>query len=241
MHNKLAHYTGRLIDIFIYPLIPRKYCLAFQYYKMTILHGWEPETKFIREYGRKGAWAVDVGANMGLWSYAMVKSGLFNKVLSFEPNPDLTNELKNSGIDNITLVNKAVSNVSGSTVLRIPIQGKFMLNGWASLESKIDLDTDEFKEISVEVIRLDDLNLADVAFIKIDVEGHELSLLNGAHEFFTANRPVCIIECRERNRRQVEEFFTNLQVGYRKIDTKEKYGFCLSDENLLFEPECLKD
>lgn len=235
MHKKISHYTGRLIDILVYPLIPPKYRLAFQYWKSTLLHDWEPETKYIREYGRKGDWAVDVGANIGLWSYAMAKSGMFKQVLSFEPNPDLTGALKDSGIKNITLVHKAVSNVCGSTVLRIPIQDRFLLDGWASLESNIDLDTNEFKEISVEVIRLDDLNLSNVGFIKIDVEGHELSLLNGAHEFLTENRPVCIIECRDRNKTQVEEFFASLRVGYKKIDTKKKYGFTLSGENMLFE------
>ena len=63
-------------------------------------------------------------------------------------------------------------------------------------------------------IRLDDLKLDGVGFIKIDVEGHELNVLEGARNFFATNRPVCLIECRDRNKHQVEEFFTGLNIGY---------------------------
>ena len=86
----------------------------------------------------------------------------------------------------------------------------------------------------METIRLDDLDLDDVGFIKIDVEGHELDLLAGARNFFSINRPACIIECREKNRRQVEDYFCGLDVGYRLINTKAIYNYALSPGNILF-------
>ena len=237
MNNKIRHYAVRLIDIFVMPLVPHKYRLLIQYKKYSMLLGWEPETKHINDYARAGALAVDVGGNKGLWSYAMTKSNMFKEVLVFEPNPALTGDLESAGFDNVTIIHKALSSVAGVNRLRIPIQGKQLLDGWASLENVIDVDTDEFQELSVETIRLDDLKLVDVGFIKIDVEGHELDLLEGARSFFSTNRPVCLIECRDKNRRQVEDYFSSLLVGYAKMDANRKYGFDLSAGNLIFAVE----
>lgn len=234
MLKKWKHYAGRVVDRLVAPLIPPSYRLAMQYQKHTMLLGWEPEIQHIQNYARRSALAIDVGANMGLWTYAMGKSGMFKKVLAFEPNPTLTGDLSNAGFNNVTVFYKAVSSEPGVSHLRIPKQGKLLLSGWASLENQIDLDADDFQEMVVETIRLDDMKLDDVGFIKIDVEGHELNLLAGARRFFAANRPVCLIECRDRNKLQVEEFFTGLHVGYKRIDTEARYGFELSTGNALF-------
>ncbi len=226
---RLKHIAGRLIDELVYPLVPKPYRLAFQYSKYVMFWGgMEPEIRHIKDYARRGV-ALDVGANIGLWSYAMKKSGLFNRVIAFEPNPTLTDDLQNSRLEGVSLISKAVSNEARTMRLRIPRQGNgALLTGWASLESRIDLDIDEFQEMDVETIRLDDLGLVDVGFVKIDVEGHELSVLEGAHGLFSESRPVCIIECRDRNRHAVENFFSDLHVGYRVVDTKAEYGFDLS-------------
>lgn len=241
MYKKLKHYSGRLIDICVMPLTPPAYRLALQYKRYAVMSGFEPEVRKIAQYARRGTTAIDVGANMGLWTYAMAQTGMFDKILAFEPNLTLTNDLISARLNNVSVLHQAISNESGKKVLRIPQIGKLALSGWASLEAQIDLDTDKFHEILVETVRLDDLDLNGVGFIKIDVEGHELNLLAGAYSFFTRERPVCIIECRERNKSLVEEFFSNLGVGYRLIDTKAQYGFDLSNGNLLFSAEVPTD
>lgn len=237
MYKNWKHYAGRLLDVFVLPLIPRAYRLALLYKKYVMLFGWEPEVQYIRNYARRSVLAIDVGANMGLWTYAIARTGMFEKILAFEPNPTLTVDLLNAGLDNVTVIHKAVSNQSGERTLRIPKISQSTLSGWASLEDQIDLDTDEFQEMLVETIRLDDLELNGVGFIKVDVEGHELNLLQGGRNLFTRDRPVCMIECRDRNKSQVEEFFSTLNVGYRLIDTKTRHGFELSSGNLLFGAE----
>ena len=209
------------------------YRLKFQYVKYTGLLGWEPEVLRIRDYAQRGI-ALDVGANMGLWSYAMAKSGLFNQIIAFEPNLTLLADLENACLKNVRIVNKAVSHEEGVARLKIPRQGKMLLSGWASLENKIDLDVDDIHEIDVETIRLDDLNLVDVGFVKIDVEGHELSVLKGGYKLFFDSGPACIIECRDRNRCEVEKFFADLGVGYRSVNTLAEFGFDLSPGNMLF-------
>jgi hypothetical protein len=46
---------------------------------------------------------------------------------------------------------------------------------------------------------LDDFALSDVSFIKIDVEGHEESVLRGAHRLLSEQRPSLLIELEERH------------------------------------------
>jgi hypothetical protein len=58
----------------------------------------------------------------------------------------------------------------------------------------------EVKTINVETKRLDDYNLENVGFIKIDVEGHELKVINGAMRTIKRCLPNLIVEIEERFR-----------------------------------------
>lgn len=178
--------------------------------------------------------ALDVGANIGLWSYAMANCGLFSSVVAFEPNASLTVDLQNARLEGVSIIGKAVSNKAGTGRLRIPRAGRLLLDGWASLEDEIEIDAGDYRDMNVETIRLDDMDLANVSFVKIDVEGHEMSALEGARGMFYESRPTCIVECRDGNRIAVESFFAALHAGYRMVDTKVELGFSLSPGNVLF-------
>ena len=49
--------------------------------------------------------------------------------------------------------------------------------------------------------RLDSVIHADVSFVKVDVEGHELNVLAGAHGLIDRCRPVFLVESEERHRK----------------------------------------
>jgi hypothetical protein len=53
--------------------------------------------------------------------------------------------------------------------------------------------------IDVETRRIDDYDLADVGFIKIDVEGHELAVLAGAENTLMRHTPNLLIECNDEH------------------------------------------
>ena len=53
---------------------------------------------------------------------------------------------------------------------------------------------------NVSTRRLDSFNLEDVSFIKIDVEGYEEAVLNGAKDTIQKNRPSLLIEIEERHK-----------------------------------------
>ena len=52
---------------------------------------------------------------------------------------------------------------------------------------------------SVQTACLDDVTLPRIGFIKIDVEGHELNVLEGAKRTISRDRPTLLIECEERH------------------------------------------
>ena len=71
----------------------------------------------------------------------------------------------------------------------------------------------EGQKIQVETKTIDSLKLIDIGFIKIDVEGVELDVLNGASETIDEYKPTCMVEVYEKfNKYPVEttfEFFFN--------------------------------
>lgn len=126
-----------------------------------------------------GETAVDIGANIGQNSSAMAfKSGPAGRVIAFEPHPSTFPDLRrnvvswpNTKCARIELNNVALGQQDGEAVLA----ATEYLSG-ASLRK-------EGAGVKVPVRRLDDfLRDAAVGVCKIDVEGHELSVLQGAPE-----------------------------------------------------------
>ena len=84
--------------------------------------------------------------------------------------------------------NIALSNKTGSVDLLIPKGSKGFSNQGASLSSiKVQ---GEHKSISIEAKRLDEYNFLDVDFIKIDVEGHDHEVIEGARETIKKFKPT---------------------------------------------------
>ena len=157
--------------------------------------------------------AIDIGANVGVWSYWLSKYA--KQVESFEPNPKIFNALKNIKIKNVNSYNIALSNKSGSVDLLIPKGSKGFSNQGASLSSiKVQ---GEHKSISIEAKCLDEYNFLDVDFIKIDVEGHEHEVIEGAQETINKFKPTMVIEMEEKhNQIPIEDQISSVEkLGYK--------------------------
>ncbi len=157
--------------------------------------------------------AIDIGANVGVWSYLLSKYA--RQVESFEPNPKIFNALKNIKIKNVNSYNIALSNKSGSVDLLIPKGSKGFSNQGASLSSiKVQ---GEHKSISIEAKCLDEYNFLDVDFIKIDVEGHEHEVIEGAQETINKFKPTMVIEMEEKhNQIPIEDQISSVEkLGYK--------------------------
>lgn len=135
---------------------------------------------------------VDVGAWYGPWTYWLAPK--VDRVVAFEPNPGVADVLERTVAPNVRVQRNAVSDEAGTATLALPEGGKGT-EGRASLEGLPDSD----RTVSVPTMRLDALDVDDVVFVKIDVEGHELAALTGAEKLLDRWRPVLAVEIEERH------------------------------------------
>lgn len=132
---------------------------------------------------RPGDVAIDVGANVGLFSTALgIRLGPLGHVLAFEPNPVvhrlLERNLSRHGMTPpVATHDFAVGCTTGD--LSMIVYDNDLLSGFTA--SALDpAAAGSSSSIKVRVCRLDDEVPGSVDFIKIDVEGHELDVLDGA-------------------------------------------------------------
>jgi FkbM family methyltransferase len=160
---------------------------------------------------------VDVGAHDGLLTlpFATLPGA---RVIAFEPLPSAFARLQaaTAGLG-VELRHEALGAAAGTLTLSMPVDGDVAIEQWASLAK----DYSEFpsvtvKRFAVPVITLDSLGLTDVEHIKVDAEGFEQEVLEGARETLRRCRPVLSLELEERHRpgatRDVPALMTSL--GY---------------------------
>ena len=139
-------------------------------------------------YIKAGDTVVDIGANIGAYSYAFLnKVGKAGEVLSFEPyKPSFEClEYNLGGYENVHIENIAIGQCNGFC---IPICENDNI-GMSFIK------TSEVKnENTVAVVPLDDYKLKKCDFIKIDVEGYEVNVLNGAKNTILRHKPILMIE-----------------------------------------------
>lgn len=150
----------------------------------------EPELKRLREFVPASRGAVDVGVWWGPWSWWLAR--WVPRVDSFEANAELATKVAGGMPSNVTLHPVALSDQSGSADLWIP-SGGTGTEGRSSIEPSWTHETGG-RQQSVKTRRLDDFDLGNVGFVKIDVEGHELAVLHGAIELIRDQRPTLLIE-----------------------------------------------
>ncbi len=156
----------------------------------------EPEVRWLAMLVDRSRASIDVGANNGVYSWWMSRLSLH--CYSFEPNPVFEKDINASG-QNITVSSVALSNTTGVASLFVPSDPTTGndLTGLASLRGGGNAAG---RTIEVSLAPLDCLELPQIGFIKIDVEGHEIEVLQGARQLIVRDRPNILIEAEERHR-----------------------------------------
>ena len=153
----------------------------------------ELEIADVETYARPGDWVIDVGANVGRYTCFMSRCvGEHGRVLAFEPILEsfslLTANVRSCRATNVSLYNLALSNENAVARMAVPAYPQTHLNNY--YEAHIAPDG-----VPVLCLTLDSLPLAHaVRLIKIDAEGHDLQVLQGAHGLIARDRPVIIVE-----------------------------------------------
>lgn len=168
----------------------------------------------------EGAWALDAGANIGLVSIPLAnalkaKSG---QVLSFEVQKMLYYALCGTvalnDLENLSVFNKGLGANLGQ--LPVPEQNYSVPSDFGTL-SLIGEACES--QATVEIVRIDDLSLPRLDFLKIDVEGMELDVLRGGAQAIKRNRPWCWVEYHKIDRKVLISHFSQLDYTLFAMDT----------------------
>jgi FkbM family methyltransferase len=174
-------------------LIPKSNQLFFRFYWNYFNGNLDKEMFYVNKLIKSRRRFIDVGANVGLYSYFF--SNKFDHVEAFEPLSELTFRLKFLSNNNIHVNNVALSSSIGQLEFFIPIHNNILQPPLASLEPRLG----HFEKRVVDVINLDNYEFDDVDLIKIDVEGHEYKVIEGALKTISSCNPVLIIEIEQRH------------------------------------------
>lgn len=207
---------NRLIEIF-----PDALELKARYYYNRLLGRAEPELGLISGFAGLRRRAIDIGANVGIYSYEF--SRYFARVESFEPNPHCNRVIRASRRPNLTLHDVALSDREGSSMLTVPVIEGEMATALGSLTGRANGSRHAShaavgsSTFTVRLRTLDSYGFEEVDLIKVDVEGHELEVIEGARETIMRCRPTLMIEIEQRHHQQytlAEIFERILALGY---------------------------
>ncbi len=174
-----------------------------------------------------GRIAVDGGANVGAYSRRLAQN--FNTVHAFEPAPDTYAALQRNIEEwklqkSVILHNQALSNVTENVALQTKRGGR-------SLSRRISGPGE------IPAVTIDSLQLDEVDFIKLDIEGYEYNALLGARDTIERCRPAVLFEDKPGVLRSVDDERSPHQLlqslGARKIDCIGKGRF---DWLYMFDP-----
>jgi FkbM family methyltransferase len=140
--------------------------------------------------------AIDVGAHDGCYVHFLKRFS--RHVYAYEPIPWLASALRQKFAHGVTVKAEALSRVEGTATLHLPVVNGTRVPGCATISDAAAAVYDGAEDVCVPVRTLDASFVGDTGFIKIDVEGHEESVLDGAQATIGRCRPSLVIEAVER-------------------------------------------
>jgi FkbM family methyltransferase len=164
-------------------------------------YGQLPQRDAALEYVKQWRVCLDIGSNIGQWTRPLAKR--FTSVICFEPNLNFRQCFKkNIAETNVVLWPYGLSNKEH--------QAQQDFNSTILNEGEGD----------IQCRTLDSFGLTNVDFVKIDVDGFEVPLLEGARGTLTTNSPVINIEMKRDKRldivKRAEEILRDLGYQFKK-------------------------
>jgi FkbM family methyltransferase len=186
---------------------------------------------FLKKSFKPGMTGIDIGAHLGIYSIRMAQLGA-SGIFSFEPTPSTFRHLKkiiklNHFEDTVSASQSAIGLSSGKAIFHLNAPGnrqnKMSVAEANSLKYIDHGDRIKKTEHTVNTFSVDDFvdqNGLKVDFIKMDAEGSELDILNGAIKTLGRDKPSGIIsihcfayEDREQELKELWRKLESLQLN----------------------------
>ncbi len=193
----------------------------------------EDELKLILRYF-KGGLFVDVGCNVGNHAIFVALAVPESRILAFEPNPHafamaVFNVAQNRLHEQITIENVGLSNADAVQHLYIPSGN--LGGAHIAMAGQVPVSTEA--TVSAQfVVGSEVLKTHTPAFVKIDVEGHEISVLDGLWSVILRDRPSVFVEVQPATKDIVIRRFDS--ANYQLVESISHYEETYT--NLLFIP-----
>jgi FkbM family methyltransferase len=178
-----------------------------------------------------GMVAIDVGANLGEWTVPLARSvGTEGRVIAIEPAPRSADALEATlaanGLHQAEVIRCAIGDQDGTADFAVPVVTSARTDTGTA---RIGPACAGYEALRVRLRSLDSLvaecGLARVDLIKIDVEGHERQVLDGAAAVLQRCRPVLVIETgheAEGDRPAIRDRLCG--IGYRMLGVLLDHG-----------------
>lgn len=170
------------------------------YDRVEAFHNYEKEDKnLILHYLKDNAVFLDIGANIGHFSFFFKEKYPNLECHLFEPNPSLQKCIRetitHSKLKGVTSHEVALSDSNGEATFFID---SYNDGGHSLINNKISEKSRSTQKLEVKTAKLDDYakekGIDRIDVIKVDIQGAEVSFIKGAIQTLNKNKPVMMIE-----------------------------------------------
>ena len=210
-------YSSRLIQL---NLVDTIYIKLYLLYKSKIESF---DLEFLKNYLKGTITVIDVGSNVGYFTISIAKYlDNTSKILSIEPSEQNIARMKKvlqhgAIVQKIEIVNAGASDSNNVGYLKID-QKNPSNNQISSIKEGC---------LEIKLRTLDSIcsGIEDIALVKIDVQGYELKVLNGATKLIAEHLPILLIEIDNR-------LSSLLAIDLWEFLTQHSYFIFLIDEKM---------
>jgi FkbM family methyltransferase len=216
--------------LYLRDLLPDATQVPVKYWFSRACGTLEREMKLLELIAAGGDRVIDVGGNRGVYAYRLWQLG--TRIEVFEPNPVCQRVLQAwaAGKPEIAIHATALSSHPGAGTLTIPVDDRGIEHdASATIEGA---GFAQSRNVAVPLRTLDSFDFREVRLIKIDVEGHEYGVIEGAAATLASSRPALLVEIEQRHSaRPIGAVFDKItSYGYQgffleqgRLNTLEKF------------------
>jgi FkbM family methyltransferase len=189
LQNAVPYFVKAFLKQFAY----RLYLLSEYFFEGATFNKYDFQAiSIFRKHLKRDSNCIDIGANVGHILREIINAAPEGQHIAFEPIPSLFKHLQKRYGDKAKLYNCALSEQEGQAEFHY-YKDSPALSGF---KERKKLGEHNILKLEVETKMLDKVIPSDrpVDLIKIDVEGAELSVLQGAIEILKRNKPIVLFE-----------------------------------------------